>query len=145
MGYIEKLKKPIELKGRVIKYKPVAKLLKNKKMKGGNFKIYNYWYADSARDKKFKTQLIVKFKGRFTEEEPTNQSNNSFRHEKTYKQLNQSKKSMSGKFLINDMGVQIADNFPNFKQVQAEIIKAFNDLEIAYDHDPEENIDEINE
>lgn len=35
MGYIEKLKKPIELKGRVIRYKPVAKLLKNKKMKGG--------------------------------------------------------------------------------------------------------------
>ena len=35
MGYIEKLKKPIELKGRVIKYKPVAKLLKNKKMRGG--------------------------------------------------------------------------------------------------------------
>ena len=34
-GYIEKLKKPIELKGRVIRYKPVAKLLKNKKMKGG--------------------------------------------------------------------------------------------------------------
>ena len=26
MGYIEKLKEPIELKGRVIKYKPVAKL-----------------------------------------------------------------------------------------------------------------------
>jgi serine/threonine protein phosphatase PrpC len=35
MGYIEKLKKPIELKGRVIRYKPVAKLLKNKKMRGG--------------------------------------------------------------------------------------------------------------
>lgn len=35
MGYMEKLKKPIELKGRVIRYKPVAKLIKNKKMKGG--------------------------------------------------------------------------------------------------------------
>jgi hypothetical protein len=35
MGFIEKLKKPIELKGRVIRYKPVAKLLKNKKMRGG--------------------------------------------------------------------------------------------------------------
>ena len=30
VGYMEKLKKPIELKGRVIRYKPVAKLLKNK-------------------------------------------------------------------------------------------------------------------
>lgn len=43
-GYIEKLKEPIELKGRVIKYKPIAKLSKlkvsegkkkNKKMRGG--------------------------------------------------------------------------------------------------------------
>jgi hypothetical protein len=36
-GYIEKLKEPIELKGRVIRYKPVAKLSSKtgKKMKGG--------------------------------------------------------------------------------------------------------------
>jgi hypothetical protein len=35
-GYIEKLKEPIELKGRVIKYKPVAKLSGKKSiMKGG--------------------------------------------------------------------------------------------------------------
>jgi hypothetical protein len=36
-GYIEKLKEPIELKGRVIRYKPVAKLSGKaaKKMKGG--------------------------------------------------------------------------------------------------------------
>jgi hypothetical protein len=36
-GYIEKLKEPIELKGRVIKYKPVAKLSGkvSNKMKGG--------------------------------------------------------------------------------------------------------------
>ena len=37
-GSIEKLKEPIELKGRVIKYKPVAKLIgkKGKKMVGGS-------------------------------------------------------------------------------------------------------------
>jgi len=40
-GYIEKLKNPIELKGRVIKYKPVAKLrketvAKKRKQNGGN-------------------------------------------------------------------------------------------------------------
>ncbi len=52
---------------------------------------------------------------------------------------------MSGKFLINDGGIQIADNFPNFEQVQAEIIKAFEKLNIKIDHNPEENIDEINE
>ena len=34
-GYIEKLKKPIELKGRVIKYKPVAKLSKKKGVQKG--------------------------------------------------------------------------------------------------------------
>ena len=39
-GYIEKLKEPIELKGRVIKYKPVAKLsektiAKKRGMRGG--------------------------------------------------------------------------------------------------------------
>jgi hypothetical protein len=45
-GYIEKLKEPIELKGRVIKYKPVAKLsgksgMKKGGMRGGHkFKIY---------------------------------------------------------------------------------------------------------
>ena len=47
-GHIEKLKEPIELKGRVIKYKPVAKLssktgAKKGGMRGGanKFKIYN--------------------------------------------------------------------------------------------------------
>ena len=34
VGYIEKLKEPIELKGRTIEYKPIAKL-KGKKMSGG--------------------------------------------------------------------------------------------------------------
>ena len=37
LGYMEKLDKPVELEGRVIKYKPIAKLnKKNRKMKGGN-------------------------------------------------------------------------------------------------------------
>ena len=49
LGYIEKLAKPIELKGRVIKYKPVAKLsgktgkkntVKKGGMRGGDKKIY---------------------------------------------------------------------------------------------------------
>jgi hypothetical protein len=50
IGYIEKLKEPIELKGRVIKYKPVAKLSRKKgKMKGGGktredlIRIANEW------------------------------------------------------------------------------------------------------
>jgi hypothetical protein len=42
-GYIEKLKEPIELKGRVIKYKPVAKLSgkTGTKKGGGTWKGYN--------------------------------------------------------------------------------------------------------
>jgi hypothetical protein len=42
-GYIEKLKEPIELKGRVIRYKPVAKLSGkvSKKMKGGMYDLRN--------------------------------------------------------------------------------------------------------
>ena len=45
-GYIEKLKEPIELKGRVIKYKPVAKLsgkssAKKGGMRGGEFDKYH--------------------------------------------------------------------------------------------------------
>ncbi len=42
---MEKLKKLIELKGCVIRYKPVVKLSK-KKMQGGNFIVYDYWYTD---------------------------------------------------------------------------------------------------
>jgi len=42
-GHIEKLKEPIELKGRVIKYKPVAKLSKKKGMQKGG-KIYTGEY-----------------------------------------------------------------------------------------------------
>ena len=38
LGEIEKLAKPIELKGRVIKYKPVAKLADKKKKTGGSKK-----------------------------------------------------------------------------------------------------------
>jgi hypothetical protein len=38
LGYIEKLKEPIELKGRVIKYKPVAKLSDKKKKTEGEKK-----------------------------------------------------------------------------------------------------------
>lgn len=145
IGYMEKLKKPIELKGRVIRYKPVAKLLKNKKMKGGNFKIYNYWYNDISKGRRYKQELTEKFKGIFTEQAPADPLNNSFRHAKTLNQLKQANKNMSGKFLINDGGVQIADNFPNFEKIQAEIIKAFSDLKIDYEHNSEENVQEVNE
>jgi hypothetical protein len=53
-GYIEKLKDPIELKGRVIKYKPVAKLsgkVRNK-MKGGMYDLRNSEMYDLRNIKK---------------------------------------------------------------------------------------------
>jgi hypothetical protein len=47
-GYIEKLKEPIELKGRVIKYKPVAKLSgKSGAKKGG---MRGGWWIDDLKD-----------------------------------------------------------------------------------------------
>ena len=50
-GYIEKLKDPIELKGRVIKYKPVAKLsgksgVKKREMRGGGYNARLYVNKD---------------------------------------------------------------------------------------------------
>ena len=45
VGYIEKLKEPIELKGRKVEYKPIAKL-KEKKMSGGeNVSSANQLYS----------------------------------------------------------------------------------------------------
>ena len=51
IGYIEKLKEPIELKGRVIKYKPVAKLIgkEGKKMKGGEEYSFNNLSNESGK------------------------------------------------------------------------------------------------
>ena len=52
-GYIEKLKEPIELKGRVIKYKPVAKLSgkTSKKMVGGSIFLVVTCETDQAQQK----------------------------------------------------------------------------------------------
>jgi hypothetical protein len=49
-GYIEKLKEPIELKGRVIQYKPIVKLNRkvSKKMKGGM--LWNNMYPVERKD-----------------------------------------------------------------------------------------------
>jgi hypothetical protein len=139
MGYIEKLKKPIELKGRVIRYKPVAKLLKNKKMSGGNFTVYRYWYADDTKGHNYKKLLKQKFKEIYTEK---NSNGSPHADAVSANFLEKAKKSLSRKFIINEGGVQIADNFPNFEQIQGDIIKAFNELDISYTHN-EDDIEEI--
>ena len=141
MGYMEKLKKPIELKGRVIRYKPVAKLLKNKKMKGGSsYKIYYYWYTDTDTDqgKIYKEKLRKKFEGIFTPDEEKKNNNPDY-----YITQNEPKKKMSKRFLITDEGIEISDNFPNFEKVQAKIKQAFEDLSIHYEHDTTTNEEEM--
>ena len=59
-GYIEKLKNPIELKGRVIRYKPVAKLsgktsVKKGEMIGGEIKY------EIDREQKFMIYCLLKY------------------------------------------------------------------------------------
>ena len=68
-GYIEKLKEPIELKGRVIKYKPVAKLsgklgAKKGEMRGGTpeFEI-KYISKDEAKQEYNKTNYNREYGG----------------------------------------------------------------------------------
>ena len=58
-GYIEKLKEPIELKGRIIKYKPVAKLLKKKTKTGGAKKKGSILVVE-AKDGKISKKYITK-------------------------------------------------------------------------------------
>ena len=81
-GYIEKLKEPVELKDRVIRYKPVAKLSgkTSKKMKGGSIvlEFHNPNYPENLiLDNDFKNiqkelELIIKSnnnsKSKFTSE-----------------------------------------------------------------------------
>jgi len=52
IGYIEKLKERIELKGRVIQYKPVVKLIgkEGKKMKGGEEKGLEYSFNNLSNE-----------------------------------------------------------------------------------------------
>ena len=136
MGFIEKLKKPIELKGRVIRYKPVAKLNKKKvgggfkKMRGGNFKIYTYWYTNMAEGRQFQHNLQQRFKGIYTKT-PEIKLNTKFgknmeeytvvkRHNPEKEQ--DRKKEQSKTFKITDSGIMIADNFHDFDKIQTEII-----------------------
>jgi hypothetical protein len=106
MGYIEKLKKPIELKGRVIRYKPVAKLLKNKKMKGGKRKFtYISWSAYLPEKEQLKHLL----------------------QEKLGELINH---DSSEKLSITEYGISIPKNYPNFEKIKEVINKTLSDLNI---------------
>jgi Holliday junction resolvase RusA-like endonuclease len=106
VGYMEKLKKPIELKGRVIRYKPVAKLLKNKKMRGGGKKFtFISWNSDSPDIDRLKSELKNKL-------------------EKLTKNYS------SKKLHISKFGIQIPKDYPNFEKIIEEIEKTLHDLKI---------------
>jgi hypothetical protein len=53
-GYIEKLKEPIELKGRVIRYKPVAKLGAKKSVQKGGMEQYKYNGSNEFKDSEYR-------------------------------------------------------------------------------------------
>ena len=55
-GHLEKLKEPIELKGRVIKYKPVAKLSGKSGAKKGGRKNYDYYSPKSGTTEEYASQ-----------------------------------------------------------------------------------------
>jgi hypothetical protein len=69
LGYIEKLKKPIELKGRVIKYKPFAKL--QKKEGGGFFSTseFNINKTTGQLTSNAKNKMLENFKQEFSSQE----------------------------------------------------------------------------
>ena len=114
MGYIEKLKKPIELKGRVIRYKPVAKLLKNKKMKGGGLKYTRFMWDPYTNNKpKLKKELEEKLNGLYT---PYRNDNKNI--------------DPSEKLFITEYDIQIAKNYPNFEVTKDKIIQALEELDI---------------
>jgi len=160
MGYIEKLKKPIELKGRVIRYKPVAKLLKNKKMSGGMFTTYSYLFNHMTNEymeilfnelKKLGTtplpKLIpkVKITNQATLEQWTPNPTNENRKLQRQKELNR-----SGTFIIDGSGVHVANNIENnienFSDIMTKVKKALDNTKIKYDAELfEEEIDEEEE
>ncbi len=55
-GHIEKLKEPIELKGRVIKYKPVAKLSGKTGAKKGGKPVYDFYSKKTGTPEEYALQ-----------------------------------------------------------------------------------------
>ena len=127
-GYMEKLKKPIELKGRVIRYKPVAKLLKNKKMRGGG-RTYTHFIWDTYTNNKpeLKKKLEEKLNGLYTNYNEENLNTN-------YNEENLSNKTnLRETLFISEFGIQIAEDYPNLIETKKKIRKALRELEIPYE------------
>jgi hypothetical protein len=139
IGYMEKLKEPIELKGRVIKYKPVAKLSKkkvggSKNMWGGNFTRYFYKYNPYHHEYDIESGSLSKIlyekirsivpKHNLERFSPKNKLDvpNPFSNTKDY----------SEKVVIYDSGIYIASNIPDFEDIQYRIINELEEYNIDY-------------
>ena len=131
-GYMEKLKEPIELKGRVIKYKPVAKLSKKKvggykRMSGGSFTLYFYQYFPAPQEKRGQS-MVEKLKQKLQQYNPEyNPEDRKYYNIKNY----------SKKFLINPVGISIASNIDNFEVINAAIKEALRELNITMEVEEE--------
>lgn len=135
-GHIEKLKEPIELKGRVIKYKPVAKLsgkisaksaVKKERMRGGAKSIYKdeshnpkfriVTYADLRKDYSFNIQKLIY---------------DLFDFNKAFPFLSSDRKEISFKFR-KDISDKIIKDFLDYQQKKSEILKNLKELKIPYE------------
>jgi len=151
-GHIEKLKEPIKLEGRVIKYKPVAKLsgksgAKKGGMKGGmtyeDFeKAYNTYYYDQSNHSKKNIDYLNKyypeFVAKWKEENLPKKSNQGLYLEKFPKKLQEmiiyGKNPIEHKFNIIKPKIKITN-----KQRLIEYIENYlysQDLINALDMDP---------
>jgi len=132
IGYMEKLKKPIELKGRVIRYKPVAKLNKKKvggykNMSGGSFTLYFYPYFPVHSE--IRGEIIAeKLKNKLEQYNPISEIYNTT-------------KQYSEKLSISPGGISIASNISNFDEINAAIQEALKELNIIISVE-EEEVDE---
>ena len=135
-GYIEKLKEPIELKGRVIKYKPVAKLsgktrkktaAKKGGMRGGAKSIYKdeshnpkfriVTDADLRKDYSFNIQKLIF---------------DLFDSTKAFPFQSSDRKEISFKFR-KDISDKIIKEFLDYQQKKSEILKNLKELKIPYE------------
>jgi hypothetical protein len=128
-GYIEKLKEPIELKGRIIKYKPVAKLsgktgVKKGGMKGGD------WIDDLQGYNPIEKEYMKEFWDMLK-----TTKNNSIKKEKTliinqkYPQIHKNRKEQLRQICIKWSKRNWIDELDDFTEIEKQYIRYFYDLQ----------------
>jgi hypothetical protein len=146
VGYIDKLKKPIELKGRIIRYKPVAKLSgkESKKMRGGGEgspksakKISNKNDWKTPRPK-FVIETVEDFRRKkfdpldLVMDRTPNTNHMLYDYESGTPEGSQDRKSISFKFR-KDITEEKLYEFLRDEQKKRKIMQKFVDLGIAHE------------